>query len=198
LSAASVASGTSVTGRAFDRMIETRRRMNQSQNPIELYYWPTPNGWKVSIMLEECGLAYVLHGVDINAGQQFEPAFLAISPNNRMPAIVDPDGPDGQPISVFESGAILQYLAGKTGRFGGDSPRERVAVSEWLFWQMGGLGPMAGQANHFRVYASEKIPYAIDRYTNEVNRLFGVMNRRLADHEYLAGPYSIADMACVG
>jgi GSH-dependent disulfide-bond oxidoreductase len=115
-----------------------------------------------------------------------------------MPAIVDPDGPDGQPISVFESGAILQYLAGKTGRFGGDTPRGRVAVSEWLFWQMGGLGPMAGQANHFRVYASEKIPYAIDRYTNEVNRLFGVMNRRLADHEFLAGPYSIADMACVG
>jgi glutathione S-transferase len=131
-------------------------------------------------------------------GQQFEPAFLAISRNNRMPAIVDPDGPDGQPISVFESGAILQCLAGKTGRFGGDSPRERVAVSEWLFWQMGGLGPMAGQANHFRVYVTEKIPYAIDRYTDEVNRLFGVMNRRLADHEYLAGPYSIADMACVG
>ncbi len=149
-------------------------------------------------MLEECGLPYAVRGVDIGAGQQFEPAFLAISPNNRMPAIVDPDGPDGGPISVFESGAILQYLADKTGRFGGETPRERVAVSEWLFWQMGGLGPMAGQANHFRVYAKEKIPYAIDRYTDEVNRLFGVMNRRLADHEYLAGPYSIADMASVG
>ena len=172
--------------------------MADAQEPIDLYYWPTPNGWKISIMLEECGLPYTVHGVDIGAGQQFEPAFLAISPNNRMPAIVDPDGPDGEPISVFESGAILQYLAGKTGRFGGDAPRERVAVSEWLFWQMGGLGPMAGQANHFRVYASEKIPYAIDRYTNEVNRLFGVMNRRLADHEYLAGRYSIADMTCVG
>ena len=172
--------------------------MTQSAKPIDLYYWPTPNGWKISIMLEECGLPYVLHGVDISAGQQFEPSFLAMSPNNRMPAIVDPDGPDGEPLSVFESGAILQYLANKTGRFGGETPRERVAVSEWLFWQMGGLGPMAGQANHFRIYASEKIPYAIDRYTDEVNRLFGVMNRRLADHEYLAGPYSIADMACVG
>ncbi len=149
-------------------------------------------------MLEECGLPYQVHGVDIGAGEQFEPGFLAISPNNRMPAIVDPDGPDGAPISVFESGAILQYLAGKTGRFGGNSARERVAVSEWLFWQMGGLGPMGGQANHFRIYAAEKIPYAIERYTNEVNRLFGVMNRRLAGHEYLAGPYSIADMACVG
>jgi GSH-dependent disulfide-bond oxidoreductase len=166
--------------------------------PIDLYYWPTPNGWKISIMLEECGLPYVLRPVDISRGQQFEPAFLEISPNNRMPAIVDPDGPGGEPISVFESGAILQYLSAKTGRFGGDTPRERVAVSEWLFWQMGGLGPMAGQANHFRVYAAEKIPYAIDRYTNEINRLFGVMNRRLAAREFLAGPYSIADMACVG
>ena len=169
-----------------------------TQNPIELYYWPTPNGRKISVMLEECALPYTVRGVDIGAGEQFEPAFLAISPNNRMPAIVDPDGPDGQPISVFESGAILQYLAAKTGRFGGDTARERVAVSEWLFWQVAGLGPMAGQANHFRHYAAEKIPYAIDRYTDEVNRLFGVMNRRLADHEYLAGPYSIADMACVG
>ena len=150
--------------------------MTQSREPIELYYWPTPNGWKISIMLEECGLSYAVHGVDIGAGEQFEPAFLAISPNNRMPAIVDPDGPDGQPISVFESGAILQYLAGKMGRFGGETQRERVAVSEWLFWQVGGLGPMAGQANHFRTYAAEKIPYAIDRYADEVNRLFGVMN----------------------
>src|SRR3974390_3308146 len=145
--------------------------MSQSLSPIDLYYWPTPNGWKISIMLEECGVPYRVVGVDIGAGQQFEPSFLAISPNNRMPAIVDPDGPDRAPISVFESGAILQYLAHKTGRFGGETARERVAVSEWLFWQMGGLGPMAGQANHFRIYAAEKIPYAIDRYTNEVNRL---------------------------
>jgi GST-like protein len=137
-------------------------------------------------------------GVDIGAGEQFKPDFLAISPNNRMPAIVGPDGPDAQPISVFESGAILQYLAVKSGRFGGATARERVAVSEWLFWQMGGLGPMCGQANHFRIYAQEQIAYAIDRYTNEVNRLFGVMNARLADHEYLAGPYFIADIACIG
>ena len=172
--------------------------MCDSAKPIELYYWPTPNGWKISIMLEECGLPYFARGVDIGAGHQFKPEFLAISPNNRMPAIVDPDGPDGTAISVFESGAILQYLAAKTGRFGGDTPRERIAVSEWLFWQVGNLGPMAGQANHFRHYAREKISYAIERYTNEVNRIYGVMNRRLADHEYLAGPYSIADMACVG
>ena len=172
--------------------------MTAVQQPIELYYWPTPNGWKVSIMLEECGLPYDLRMVDITTGEQFEPAFLRISPNNRMPAIVDPDGPDGSPISIFESGAILQYLAGKTGRFGGSSPREKVAVSEWLFWQVGGLGPIAGQANHFRLYAQEKLPYAIQRFTDEANRLFGVMDRRLADHEYLAGSYSIADMACVG
>ena len=172
--------------------------MTQGRAAIDFYYWPTPNGWKISIMLEECGLPYLVHGVDIGAGEQFEPAFLAISPNNRMPAIVDPDGPDGEPISVFESGAILQYLAGKTGRFGGQSARERVVVSEWLYWQMGGLGPMAGQANHFRNYAADKIPYAIGRYTDEVNRLLGVMNRRLAELEFLAGPYSIADMACVG
>jgi GSH-dependent disulfide-bond oxidoreductase len=166
--------------------------------PIDLHYWPTPNGWKISIMLEECGLPYTVRPVDIGAGDQFKPEFLAISPNNRMPAIVDPDGPDGKPVSVFESGAILQYLAAKTGRYGGETRRERIAVSEWLFWQMGGLGPMCGQANHFRIYAAEKIPYAIDRYTDEVNRLFGVMNKRLADREFLAGPYSIADIACVG
>jgi len=172
--------------------------MNGSAKSIELYYWPTPNGWKISIMLEECGLPYTLRAVDIGAGDQFRPEFLAISPNNRMPAIVDPDGPDGAPVSVFESGAVLQYLSAKTGRFGGDTPREQIAVSEWLFWQVGNLGPMAGQANHFRHYAREKIPYAIERYTNEINRLYGVMNGRLADHEYLGGPYSIADMACVG
>ena len=174
------------------------RPMTITEKPIDLYYWPTPNGWKVSIMLEECGLPYLLHKVNIGRGEQFEPAFLAVSPNNRIPAIVDPEGPDGQPIPVFESGAILQYLARKTGRFYGGNERERVAVEEWLFWQMGGLGPMSGQANHFRNYAPEKVEYGINRYTNEVNRLYGVMNKRLAERDYLAGPYSIADIACVG
>ena len=173
--------------------------MPSTTKPIELHYWPTPNGWKVSIMLEECGLPYETRFVNIGKGEQFTPEFLAISPNNRIPAIVDPDGPDGQPISVFESGAILAYLARKTGRFGGADERERVAVEEWLFWQIGGLGPMAGQANHFRNYAPEKVVYGIDRYTNEVNRLYGVMNKRLGSTAYLAGAnYSIADMACVG
>jgi GSH-dependent disulfide-bond oxidoreductase len=166
--------------------------------PIELYYWPTPNGWKISIMLEECGLPYVVRPIDISKGDQFSPHFLAVSPNNRIPAIVDPAGPGGRPISVFESGAILQYLGRKTGKYYPREERARVAVDEWLFWQMGGLGPMAGQANHFRHYAPEKIEYGISRYTNEVNRLFGVMNTRLADREFLAGRYSIADMACVG
>ena len=165
---------------------------------IELYYWPTPNGWKISIMLEECGLPYVLRFVDIAKGEQFRPEFLAISPNNRMPAIVDPDGPGGAPISVFESGAILQYLGRKTGQFYPADERARVEVEQWLFWQMGGLGPMCGQTHHFRIYAPEKIPYAIDRYTREVTRLYGVMNTRLADRPFLAGDYSIADMACVG
>ena len=169
--------------------------------PIELYYWPTPNGWKVSIALEEMGLPYELKPVNIGAGEQFEPAFLKISPNNRMPAIIDPDGPDGAPISVFESGAILQYLARKTGKFHGETERERVEVEEWLFWQMGGLGPMAGQAHHFRSYARKiepdetKLEYGAARYTNEVHRLYGVMERRLANRDYLAGSYSIADMA---
>jgi GSH-dependent disulfide-bond oxidoreductase len=173
--------------------------MSQSADPIELYYWPTPNGWKISIMLEECGLPYDVRLINIGRGEQFTPEFLAIAPNNRIPAIVDPHGPDGKPISIFESGAILQYLARKTGRFGGADEREKVSVEEWLFWQVGGLGPMAGQANHFRNYAPEKIAYGIDRYTNEVNRLFGVMNKRLAHNEYLAGPnYSIADIASIG
>jgi GST-like protein len=172
--------------------------MTDSPDAIDLYYWPTPNGWKISIMLEECGLPYVLHKINIGRGAQFSPEFLAISPNNRIPAIVDPKGPDGKPISIFESGAILQYLARKTGRFYGANERERIAVEEWLFWQMGGLGPMSGQANHFRNYAPERVAYGVNRYTNEVNRLYGVMNRRLEHHEYLAGPYSIADMACVG
>ncbi len=149
-------------------------------------------------MLEECRLPYVMKPVNISTGDQFKPEFLAISPNNRMPAIVDPDGPGGRAISVFESGAILQYLGRKTGKFYPADERARTEVDQWLFWQMGGLGPMAGQAHHFRIYAPEKLPYAIDRYTNEVHRLFGVMNVRLKDRAFLAGKYSIADMACVG
>ncbi|ALK09475.1 glutathione S-transferase N-terminal domain-containing protein [Blastochloris viridis] len=166
--------------------------------PIELYYWPTPNGWKISIMLEECGLPYAVVPVNISKGEQFKPDFLAISPNNRIPAIVDPDGPGGKPISVFESGAILQYLGRKTGKFYPTDERARVEVEQWLYWQVGGLGPMAGQAHHFRIYAPEKIDYAITRYTNEVARLYGVMNKRLAEREFLAGDYSIADIACLG
>jgi GSH-dependent disulfide-bond oxidoreductase len=166
-----------------------------AQRPIAVFYWPTPNGHKITIMLEECGLPYEIKPVNIGKGDQFKPEFLAISPNNRMPAIVDPDGPGGKAISVFESGAILQYLGRKTGKFYPADERARVAVDEWLFWQMGGLGPMAGQAHHFRNYAPEKITYGIDRYTNECNRLYGVMNTRLADRDYLAGAYSIADMA---
>ncbi|MEF2072536.1 glutathione S-transferase family protein [Consotaella aegiceratis] len=172
--------------------------MATQTNPIKLYYWPTPNGWKISIMLEELGIPYEIQYVNIGAGDQFKPDFLAISPNNRMPAIVDPEGPGGEPISVFESGAILQYLGRKFGRFYPSDERARVAVDEWLFWQVGGLGPMAGQCHHFRNYAPEKIQYGIDRYTNEVNRLYGVMNKRLGDRDFLAGEYSIADMACVG
>ncbi len=166
--------------------------------PIDLYYWPTPNGWKISIMLEECGLPYNVHSINIGKGDQFRPEFLAISPNNKIPAIVDPEGPDGKPISVFESGAILQYLGRKTGRFYPSDERGRVEVEQWLFWQMGGLGPMAGQSHHFRIYAPEKIPYAIDRYTNESNRLYGVLNARLADRAFVAGEYSIADIAILG
>ncbi len=172
--------------------------MTDQTKPIELHYWPTPNGWKVSILLEELGVPYDTHFVNIGAGEQFRPEFLAIAPNNRMPAIVDPEGPGGEPISVFESGAILQYLGRKFGRFYPQDERTRVAVEEWLFWQVGGLGPMAGQAHHFRQYAPEKIPYGIDRYTNEVNRLYGVMNKRLEGRDYLAGEYSIADMASYG
>jgi len=172
--------------------------MSQSSNakpPIDLYYWPTPNGHKITIMLEECGLPYEIKLVNIGTGEQFAPEFLAISPNNRMPAIVDHDGPEGKPISVFESGAILQYLGRKSGMFYPVGERQRVAVEEWLYWQMAGLGPMAGQTHHFRNYAQQKIPYAIERYINETGRLYGVMNKRLANHDYLAGAYSIADMA---
>ena len=169
--------------------------------PIDLYYWPTPNGWKISIALEEMGLPYNLHLVNIGAGDQFDPEFLKIAPNNRMPAIVDPEGPDGEPVSIFESGAILQYLARKTGTFCGRTERERIEVDQWLMWQMGGLGPMAGQAHHFLKYAPEMeppqdLPYAKDRYRKEVGRLYGVLDRRLADREFVAGDFfSIADMA---
>jgi len=165
---------------------------------IDLYYWPTPNGWKISIMLEECGLPYKMIPVNIGKGEQFAPGFLAISPNNRMPAIVDsaPAG-GGDPISIFESGAILQYLADKTGRFLSVDVRERYSVLQWLNWQMGGLGPMAGQNGHFLLYAPEKIPYAIDRYGKEVDRLYGVLDKQLGNTgTFVAGAeYSIADMA---
>lgn len=163
---------------------------------IELYSWATPNGQKVQIMLEECGLAYHTTAVDIGAGDQFKPEFLAISPNNKIPALVDSDGPDGKPISVFESGAMLIYLAGKTGRFLGNTAEEKYSVLQWLMFQMSSIGPMFGQFNHFSNYAPEQIPYAIHRYTNEVLRLFGVMDRQLATNPYLAGnEYTIADMA---
>ena len=162
---------------------------------IDLYTWPTPNGHKVHIMLEETGLAYRVIPVDIGRGDQFDPAFLAISPNNRMPAIVDHDGPDGEAISIFESGAILVYLAGKTGRFMPDDTRGRTLVMQWLMFQMGGIGPMFGQCHHFRNYAPEPIAYAIDRYTNETGRLYGVLDKRLGEADYMAGDYSIADMA---
>ena len=164
--------------------------------PIDLYFWPTPNGWKITIMLEECGLPYEVHPVNLRERAQFEPAFLKLSPNGRMPAIVDPDGPGGEPISIFESGAILQYLGDKTGKFYPADRRERTEVEQWLYWQMANLGPMAGQAAHFRNYKADKIEYAVKRYTDEVVRLYGVMEGRLADRDFLAGDYSIADMAC--
>ena len=163
---------------------------------IDLYTWPTPNGHKIHIMMEEAGLAYKVIPIDIGAGDQFDPAFLKISPNNKMPAIVDPEGPDGKPISMFESGAILIYLAEKTGRFMPKDPRGRYVTLQWLMFQMGGIGPMLGQAHHFRMYAPEKLEYAINRYTNEANRLYGVLDRRLAEAPYLAGNnYTIADIA---
>ncbi len=170
-------------------------------DPIDLYYWPTPNGWKITIALEEMGLPYEVKLVNIGRGDQFAPDFLRIAPNNRMPAIVDPKGPDGEPISVFESGAILQYLARKTGQFTGPTERDRVAVDQWLMWQMGGLGPMAGQAHHFLKYAPamdppQDLPYAKDRYRNETARLLRVLDGQLAKNTYVAGDFfSIADMA---
>jgi len=163
---------------------------------IDVYSWATPNGHKVHIMLEECGLPYRVHAINIGSGDQFAPQFLAISPNNKIPAIVDADGPDGKPISMFESGAILLYLAAKTGRFLPEDTRGKYEVLQWLMFQMGAVGPMLGQAHHFRIYAPEKIPYAIDRYSNEAKRLYGVMDTRLAHSKYLGGKaYSIADIA---
>jgi GST-like protein len=164
--------------------------------PISVYSWATPNGHKVHIMLEECGLPYEAIPVNIGAGDQFQPEFLAISPNNKIPAIVDPQGPDGQPISLFESGAILLYLAAKTGRFLPAGDRAKYEVLQWLMFQMGGVGPMLGQAHHFRLYAPEKLDYAIQRYSNEARRLYQVVDRRLAQSAWLGGPdYSIADIA---
>jgi len=163
---------------------------------IDVYSTATPNGQKVHVMLEECGLPYRMHHIDIGAGDQFKPEFLKISPNNKIPAIIDTDGPDGNPISLFESGAILIYLASKTGRFLGGTDRERFVTLQWLMFQMGGVGPMLGQAHHFRIYAPEKIEYAVNRYTNEAKRLYGVLDRRLGEATYLAGDdYTIADIA---
>lgn len=163
---------------------------------IEAYSWPTPNGHKIHIMLEECGLAYQAIPVDIGAGDQFKPEFLKISPNNKIPAIVDPDGPDGKPIALFESGAILVYLASKVGKFLGDTDREKYNTLQWLMFQVGGFGPMLGQAHHFRIYAPTKIDYAYDRYTNESKRLYGVIDKQLEKHRFLTGDhYTIADIA---
>ncbi|MGY8903992.1 MAG: glutathione S-transferase N-terminal domain-containing protein [Burkholderiales bacterium] len=163
---------------------------------IDLYSWPTPNGHKVHIMLEECGLRYTAHPVDIGKGDQFKPDFLAISPNNKIPAMTDPDGPDGKPIALFESGAILLYLAAKTGKFLPKTDRAKYEVLQWLMFQMGGVGPMLGQTHHFRIYAPEKIEYAVNRYTNETKRLYGVMDKQLQKTTFIAGKtYSIADIA---
>lgn len=169
--------------------------------PIELYFWPTPNGFKISIALEEMGIPYELKPVAIGKGEQFKPQFLAISPNNRMPAIIDPEGPGGEPISIFESGAILQYLGRKSGKFYPSDERKRVEVDEWVFWQMANVGPMFGQASHFKNYAPNlvddpgKIEYGVNRYNNEVNRLCGVLERRLEGRDFICGEYTIADMA---
>lgn len=163
---------------------------------IDLYSWATPNGHKIHIMLEECGLPYRAHPVNIGKGEQFAPEFLQISPNNKIPALVDPQGPDGKPISLFESGAILLYLAAKTGKFLPRSDRQKFEVLQWLMFQMGGVGPMLGQAHHFRIYAPQKVDYAIQRYTQEAQRLYGVMDRQLSQHRFMAGrQYTIADMA---
>lgn len=163
---------------------------------LDLFYWPTPNGWKVTILLEELGLPYRVHPVNISRDDQFRPEFLAVGPNNRMPVLIDQAPADGGPaLSVFESGAILKYLACRAGRFYGQTPRDQAAVDQWLFWQHGGLGPMAGQAHHFRRFAPQQVPYAIDRFSAETARLYQVLNTRLAGQEHVAGAYSIADMA---
>jgi GST-like protein len=166
--------------------------------PLELHYWPTPNGWKITILLEELGVPYEVRYVDIGKGDQFKPEFLAIAPNNRMPALTDPEGPGGKPVSMFESAAIMMYIGRKFGAFYPlDDERARIEVEQWLMWQMGGFGPMLGQNHHFRNYAPEKIPYAIKRYEDEAHRLYRVLDTRLADREFVAGDYSIADMAIV-
>jgi len=171
------------------------------REPIELYYWPTPNGWKISIALEEMSLPYALKLVNIGKGEQFDPAFQAVSPNGRMPAIVDPEGAGGSPLSIFESGAILLHLGRVSGLFYPQDARQRAEVEQWLFWQVGGLGPMAGQTHHFRQYAGamisdqRQLAYGVQRYTNEVRRLYSVLDRRLEGRDYVAGDYSIADMA---
>ncbi len=181
--------------------------MSKQTKPIQLYFWTTPNGYKVSIMLEELGVPYDLHLIDIGKGEQFAPEFLKISPNNRIPAIVDPEGPDGEPISVFESGAILQYLGRKFSKFYPRQERARIKVDEWLMWQMGGFGPMLGQNHHFALYAPEKLPYAIKRFRDETHRLYGVLDTQLAREaqsgaqsggQYMCGEYSIADIATIG
>lgn len=166
--------------------------------PIDVYFFPTPNGLKVTVMLEELGVPYTIHPIHIGKGDQFKPEFLAISPNNKIPAIVDPEGPGGAPISIFESGAILKYLALKFGQFYPTDPREQVKVDEWLFWQVGGFGPMLGQNHHFALYAPEKIEYAIKRYRDETHRLYGVLDKQLAGNDYIVGAFSIADIATIG
>jgi GSH-dependent disulfide-bond oxidoreductase len=163
--------------------------------PIQLHTWPTPNGWKITIMLEECGLPYALVPVNIGKGDQFKPEFLALSPNNKIPAIVDPDGPGGEPITLFESGAILQYLGRKAGCCYPTDERARATVDAWLFWQMSGFGPMLGQLHHFRIYAPQPVPYALERFEKEARRLYGVLETRLRGREHVAGDYSIADIA---
>jgi len=176
--------------------MESRSSRGEAFTMIDLYYWTTPNGHKITLFLEEAGLPYTIHPVNLGRGDQFKPEFLAISPNNRIPAIVDQDpGDGGAPVPVFESGAILLYLAEKTGKFLPRDLRGRIAALEWLFWQVGGLGPMAGQNHHFKQYAPEKLSYAIERYVNETNRLYAVLNKRLSDRAFVAGAYSIADMA---
>ncbi|WIJ24161.1 glutathione S-transferase family protein [Devosia sp. RR2S18] len=172
--------------------------MTSQTKPIDAYSLPTPNGQKVHIMLEELEVPWTYHRIDIGKGDQFKPDFLAISPNNKIPAIVDPEGPGGTPISIFESGAILKYLATKFGKFYPADPRQQVRVDEWVFWQAGGFGPMLGQNHHFALYAPEKIPYAIKRYVDETHRLYGVLNKQLEAQDYIAGDYSIADIMSIG